>query len=442
MSSYKKIINSCNLEHKIRWLCFLISILACGIFLFQSCGVKSKYSTTSNIEDTSILEAFAALDTNNPKKAVESFLKAYDYTKNTVYLQEAISIAMQTKQLQTAKDLINNFLKNHPDNMQMRTNLISVLVMAGDFNQAEQEALKLLEQKRDAENLELTASVYFLKQDYKKAASYLEETYALNHSEKILDRLSSTLVLFLNDSKKAQKLLETHTRLYQCSVLLCTKLALLYQGENDFSNAAKTYEKLYYTFIDTEEAQQYARSAIGLYARAKEYKQAQNFLLKNPSIENQAEMLLEFYQLNKDYKLAMQQAKKLYNQTKKPDFLVASAVLEYESATNKNDKTMLKRIANDLESVIDKVNNPIYWNFLGYLLIDHNIDIKKGIQYVEKALQEEPDSLYYLDSLAWGYYKLKDCQKAQEIFQLIPEEEIQQEEELLEHFNRIKTCAK
>ena len=48
-------------------------------------------------------------------------------------------------------------------------------------------------------------------------------------------------------------------------------------------------------------------------------------------------------------------------------------------------------------------------------MIDHDMDVKKGISLVKKALEKKPDNGYYLDSLAWGYYKLGEVKKAEKI---------------------------
>ena len=43
------------------------------------------------------------------------------------------------------------------------------------------------------------------------------------------------------------------------------------------------------------------------------------------------------------------------------------------------------------------------------------MDIKKGIKLVKEALLKEPNSPFYLDSLAWGYYKIGKCKEAKKI---------------------------
>lgn len=45
------------------------------------------------------------------------------------------------------------------------------------------------------------------------------------------------------------------------------------------------------------------------------------------------------------------------------------------------------------------------YNNLGYTWIDRNVNLEEGIELVRKALELEPDSGAYIDSLGWGYFK-------------------------------------
>lgn len=82
-----------------------------------------------------------------------------------------------------------------------------------------------------------------------------------------------------------------------------------------------------------------------------------------------------------------------------------------------------------------------FLNFLGYLMIDYEINLVEGVGHIKKALEISPLNPAYLDSLAWGYYKLKDCVNAQKTFGLIPKEEVLKEPELKEHKALIDKCA-
>lgn len=80
--------------------------------------------------------------------------------------------------------------------------------------------------------------------------------------------------------------------------------------------------------------------------------------------------------------------------------------------------------------------NPMHsraFNYLGYLMIENNIDLTQALIYVQQALKIEPNNAHYLDSLAWGYYKLGNYDAAQQnilkALQQLPDEPI-----ILEHY--------
>jgi hypothetical protein len=74
-------------------------------------------------------------------------------------------------------------------------------------------------------------------------------------------------------------------------------------------------------------------------------------------------------------------------------------------------------------------------------MIDNEIRIKKGISYIKKALKIEPKSIFYIDSLAWGYYKLKQCKKAYfTLNKILINNKYDSNSEIFIHLNLIKKC--
>ena len=61
--------------------------------------------------------------------------------------------------------------------------------------------------------------------------------------------------------------------------------------------------------------------------------------------------------------------------------------------------------SNKLKTFALKKDNYNAMNTLGYILIDSEIDIDKGIELVKTALQKDPNNPARLDSIGWGYYK-------------------------------------
>jgi predicted Zn-dependent protease len=89
------------------------------------------------------------------------------------------------------------------------------------------------------------------------------------------------------------------------------------------------------------------------------------------------------------------------------------------------------RIANNYE-LMDSITVAIIWlerlltsepenhialNNLGYILIDRDIDVNRGLSLVEKALHHLPEESSYLDSKAWGLYKIGKHEEALKILE-------------------------
>jgi tetratricopeptide (TPR) repeat protein len=53
-------------------------------------------------------------------------------------------------------------------------------------------------------------------------------------------------------------------------------------------------------------------------------------------------------------------------------------------------------------------------NYLGYMLADRNVKLAEALTLITKALDLEPNSGAYLDSLGWVYYKMNRLPEAEE----------------------------
>ena len=52
-------------------------------------------------------------------------------------------------------------------------------------------------------------------------------------------------------------------------------------------------------------------------------------------------------------------------------------------------------------------------NYLGYLLAVRGEQLDEAIQFVQRALKEEPDNGAYLDSLGWAYFRRGNLDEAE-----------------------------
>ncbi|WP_104721565.1 tetratricopeptide repeat protein [Helicobacter mesocricetorum] len=415
------------------------------VLLFAGCSMNvpsvssfslDGFEEIDNPEDILIVEGYEALDNQDLKDAEESFLQAYQLSGNKSYLKEVIGILLLEQEDALAKEQALQYLQKYPKDEDIRQTLVGILSKEGDLKGAQKEATTLLKNHRSAQNLEIISSVYLLQKQYQKSIKYLQEAYALDKDEVILDKIASIYFVFLKNKQKAIEIYERHIKNYGISPLIGERLAMIYLQDKAYKKAAIVYEKLFKTTGE----QNYAKNVLEIYFQFNDLTQAQKFLERNPSIHLVDELLLEIYRHNKDYKKSIEVLERIYQQTHNVNFLAIKAMMIYESAKNRNDQKMLDAVVKELKIVTQNVDDALYWNYLGYLMIDHNLNIKEGMEYVTKALQKEPQNVYYLDSLAWGYYQLKDCENAKMTMEKIPLEEIQKEEEIKDHFEVIRQC--
>jgi tetratricopeptide (TPR) repeat protein len=65
-----------------------------------------------------------------------------------------------------------------------------------------------------------------------------------------------------------------------------------------------------------------------------------------------------------------------------------------------------------LETEEDPERIAVTSNYLGYMWVDHSINIEEGGALIKRALEIEPDNGAYLDSMGWYYYRTSQFDKA------------------------------
>jgi hypothetical protein len=120
--------------------------------------------------------------------------------------------------------------------------------------------------------------------------------------------------------------------------------------------------------------------------------------------------------------------------------LAQSSVFAYEATKNKNDPKLLSEVVSGLKQANSELESPLYLNYLGYLMIDHDINVTEGMGYVKRALEKEPNSPFYIDSLAWGHYKLGECVDALRLIKQVESMIGTGEDEVKDHLKAIEKC--
>jgi len=386
-------------------------------------------------EDTYILYALHAEQLKESKAASLLFEILYEKSGKKEYLYRSLQNDLVAKDTQKIIERINVLEKEFPDDIKLTRFKVVALYERNELDVAEKLSVALVKKTQDPNDYLLVSDVLIKAQKYDLALRYLESAYTKEYNEKILDKMSIILYVNLNRKKDAIAYLETHSRMHGSSQLIASRLIGFYSDQNNIDGLLVTYKRLYALQKDEE----LAKKIIQIYTYKRDYLHLTDFLEESKSND---EILLQLYSSAQNYKKAYPLAGELYKKTADITYLGQSAIYEYEGAKNKNSQTLLNSVVEKLERVIKVDKSPIYLNYLGYLLIDHEIDVKKGMKYIESVLKVEPESAYYLDSLAWGYYKLGNCMKAKSIIDRVRRLEGGDNIEVIEHEEAISTCVK
>ncbi len=408
------------------------------IFFLVGCSIKQPTDhqigkKSFENEDYLILAALEQQKVGNHKNAIDIYRILYSKSEKANYLIEATKISFLSNNTKQTEKFLKEAMLKEPNNSELKRIEIGFLVKQKKYKEAEDKILKLLKEDKSVRNLKIAGSIYLQSKSYELALKYFESAYSMENDENSLLHIVDIQYNYLNKKDDAIALLETHIRINSCEINSCYKLVEIYGKEKNINGVISTYKKLYYRFKD----EQYAKKVVDLLIYIKDKEGAIKFLDK--SGYNQ-EMLLDIYVSSSDFKDAYIVAKRLYEKTSKINYLGRMAIYEYEINKSKLNATTLQSVSKKFEKVVLKLHDPLYLNYYGYLLIDHDIDVKKGIGLVQEALLKEPNSPFYLDSLAWGYYKLGRCKEAKEIMDKLIK--VSKEQELIDHSEQINKCVK
>ncbi|WP_310442392.1 CDC27 family protein [Sulfurimonas sp.] len=406
--------------------------------LFSGCvatqpSAKKGHEKSFEYEDMYILSALHLEEIGDYNNSSNLFNTLYEASNKKEYLYRSLRNDLAANENGRAIKRVDEISKNSIDDFELTRIKTIALVKQNKLDEAKKLATRLVEASKSVNDYLLVSEIYVKLKEYESALKYLEGAYIKENNEKILESIAVILYVNLDRKKDAIAQLETHSRIHGCSVFICSKLIGFYSNDNNIDGLLSTYLRLY----KIEFSRDIAAKIVQIYSYKKDFLKMTEFLEESRS-DN--ELLLQLYIQARNYKKAATIANELYEESGDVTLLGQSAIFEYESSEDKSDKVMQKSVIAKLKETIEVKKEGMYLNYLGYLLIDHSIDIKKGIDYIKEALKIEPNSIYYLDSLAWGYYKLGDCKEAAKIMKKVENMDGSSNEEVVKHIETIKKC--
>ncbi|MEA3289991.1 MAG: hypothetical protein U9Q04_07425 [Campylobacterota bacterium] len=418
----------------------IIGIICGSVLFFSGCVNQPEVKRVNQKEDINMLMAIDSQIHNRSDLSLKYYHELYKITGNEQYLINTINYSFEQKEFELMKKLSKEGIENFKDeHIYFKRQLIVSLVGLKDYDEAVKKAKEILNKYPTPQNYEIVANTYYSKKDYKNALSYYESAYTLEQNESTLIKLAVILYTYLNQKDIALAHLETFIEQYGCGREVCDRLLLIYQEQGNIDGMLSILNKKYELLKQNSNLKHSVRvigTLIVSLLERKDIKQAIAFLEKH-KIDNTK--LFTLYYQDGQLKKALEFTKELYKETTNPELLGRIAMLEFEIAEDK--KEILKSVMDNFEKALSSgINNAGFQNYYGYLLIDYDVDVQKGVELVKLALKNAPNNIAYLDSLAWGYYKLGNCSEAYEVMNKVVKLSGLKDDEINEHWNKIKNC--
>ena len=397
-----------------RYYRFVISSFV--ILVFMSCSsMKYKpYQKAFDKEDDLIISAIEYEMHNDIAGANQAYQILYKQSGKKEYAFRNATLYAESKKYKQAYAILLDLLAIDSQDKDALQLITETYLQEKDYKNALLYSRKLIKLEKTETTYLLIANAYIVGSKFKEALQYLEKTYSYNHNVDVLDKMVSIMYLVDNDKKKAISYLESHLLLYKFNKTIANKLVLFYKEQKNINGVISIYKTLHKKFPNDG----YVYELINLYI-ATNNKHALVRFLESSNVKSS--IFKQIHGFINNSKVSFRLTKKLYKKTKDIDFLAQSLMFEYDYLyqIKKINKDKIKNMHKNFKMVLKKSPHPTYFNYMGYVLIEHNIEVKTGIKYVKQALEDNPESPYYLDSLAWGYYKMKDYQKAYETMQKV-----------------------
>ncbi len=401
-----------------------VKLIIISLLLFiNGCSLKQPHigRKVFQKEDNFIIKALVYENSGDLKKAEEIYKFLYHKTKKNVYYEKYIQMLFFEKKYDEVIQKADEFLKTKWNDEIFKYEIFALLEKK-ELNKAKEKLLKEFNKKNEF-YYSMMSYILTKQKKYNEALVYSRSLYALNPTKRNLLNLADLLIKNKRYNE-ALAYLQTHYKLYGCDYEICLRIAQIYKALYDIENLALIYEKL------GQYDNKFYILALNLYIDNAEYKKAIRLINK---YDLNKEYLMYVYEQMKNYKKAALVAMDLYLKTGNIDYLLKYTMDIYKAS---HDKQTVNEVINKLKYILTKRKNAFLYNFLGYVLIDKNINPKEGIEYVKKALTLNPDNEEYIDSLAWGYYKLHKCKEAWEIIKIIKSND----KTIIMHKNKIKRC--
>lgn len=329
------------------------------------------------------------------------------------------------------------------DSPALRSIHADLLIREGKLDAAEKELKTLLAMDPDEESAILTLSRLALQQRNVIKAEEVLKDFIATHPHAMLSR--NALGRLLVQNNRLDEAIEIYRDLVRDTgndTEIVSALGLLYYQNQQYDMAAEQFRKILKSDPDDDanrfylasclEALEKTEEAQELYNRiqpsSRAYVDAQmrlagielgneqldaakkrikSVLKRHPDAGNAYALLSAIYLVQEKYRQLLDETEDALRLPAIPPRLFFNRAIAFESFKQYSDvEDMLRKLLRI------EPENAEALNFLGYIYAEQEIKLDEAEELINRALVERPDDGYFLDSLAWVYYKRGDYDKA------------------------------
>ncbi len=441
MSSYKKSLV----------FCFLLPF-------FIGCSNKTVEIENNNIKETEKIgfvevktKSFElenqyiilALETENQKlyyDARDFYFLLFERTNNYEYFTKYLTMLTQIKDYELVRSQVLKYYLNNIKQEELILRLYTFALFKLDIQkEAVDNGEKLIKLFPNDINYELLGSIYLDQKNSLKAYEFFEKAFEMNKSVNTFFNLTNILYYNLSKKEEAINKIEQYILLNGHDFNLSIQLLTFYEKEQKIDKIVPFLKEMYNEYKSNNEIMSLNKTKILLvkYLAKDSVSTAIDFLEQN---KEEDEVLLSLYKITNQPQKIYDLLEVLYLKSNNIDYLAQQAIIQFEMSEDK--KKVLNEVVMKFDRVLYNSDNHIYQNYLAYILIDYDLNVRRGVSLVKKALEKDPKNIAFLDTLAWGEYKLKNCKEAFNQMKKVIDEVGLDDEEIRTHWQKIKECKK
>ena len=268
-----------------------------------------------------------------------------------------------------------------------------------------------------AETVNKVANFYALTKQFKEAVPLFERVVDIDPSQLAARENLARCFLATEQPAKAALVLEELIKLNPADPHAYALLGKIYEDAGDITRATQDYEQS--LLVNPNDSQGYETIVLMLLDHKQPERaipvlnEARRRFPNEPGFSYYLAVALEQTKQH-------QQALSMFEQTEaeaqsvRPSLLSGRFYFQYGATAEQAG--LFDRAAQLMKKSLGMEEDPRLLantsNYLGYMWVDHSINVEEGGELIKRAVEAEPDNGAYLDSLGWYYYRTNQFEQA------------------------------